>query len=129
MTRYVIDSYAWIEYLDGSVKGEKARGIIEGKNAEVFTSVITIAEVCAKARKMNSDPEEAFRRIVALSRVEPIDPLLAKDAGVFRQDMRKKIENFGLADAIILLTARALNAKVLSGDYHLKGFRETEFLG
>ena len=42
--------------------------------------------------------------------------------------MRKKHENFGLADAIILETARTLNAKVLTGDRHFRAVKEARLL-
>lgn len=127
MTKYVLDSYAWVEYFIGADKGVKARGIIESKN-QIHTSVITIAEVCGKMKKQNLDYEEAYKKMISLSLIEPLDAELAKNAGVLRTETRKNIENFGMADAIILLTARALGAKLVTGDYHLKGFKEAEFL-
>ena len=39
-------------------------------------------------------------------------------------EIRKKIQNFGMADCVILLTARKLNAKIITGDLHFKGFKE-----
>ena len=39
-------------------------------------------------------------------------------------EIRKKIKDFGLADVFVLLTARKLNAKIITGDPHFKGFKE-----
>ena len=128
MTKYVLDSYAWIEYFTGGRKGEKVREIIENPSNEVFTSVITISEVCAKTKKEKRDHEEAFRKIMALSQVEGIEPVLAKEAGVFRQETREKVPDFGMADSIIFITARKLGAKIVSGDKHFKNFKEAVFL-
>jgi len=40
--RYVIDAYAWIEYLRGSEKGEHVKKILEMDN-EVYTCSVTLA--------------------------------------------------------------------------------------
>lgn len=124
MTKYILDSYAWIEYFIASEKGMEVKEIIERQSNEIYTSVITVAEVCGKAKKENADHEGAYKKMLALSKIEGISPELARDAGLARHEIRKKVENFGLADAIVLLTARSLGAKVLTGDYHFKGFKE-----
>ena len=128
MTKYLLDSYAWVEYFLASSSGKKVKEIIEDGKHEIFTSVITIAEVCGKAKKEGMDYNLAFRKITSLSSVAQITPEIAMNAGVARQEIRKKVENFGMADAIILITARGMGAKVLTGDYHFKGFKEAEML-
>ncbi len=128
MTKYVFDSYAWIEYFIASSKGVHVRRLLENGMNEIFTPVIVVAEVCAKAKKDGFDYNEAHRKIVSMSQVESMDSVLARDAGVLKEQTREKIGNFGIVDSIILLTARKLEAKVLTGDYHLKGFEEAEFL-
>ena len=62
------------------------------------------------------------------SKVVGLTPEIAMNAGLLHADMKKKIRNFGLADSIILATARKLRAKVVTGDSHFKGFKETVFL-
>lgn len=44
--KYVVDSYAWIEYFRGSKSGEKAKEFIEG--GEAATATITLAELREK---------------------------------------------------------------------------------
>lgn len=128
MAKYVLDSYAWIEYFIASAKGGIVKEIIENRRNEIITSVITVAEVCGKAKKENEDVNEAYTQMLVLSKIEPISPETAKQAGIVKQEMRKKHENFGLADAIILVTARAIGAKVLTGDRHFKGVKEAQML-
>src|SRR3989344_1284953 len=123
MTKYVLDSYAWVEYFIASEKGRKVKEILEARNNEIHTSVITIAEVCGKAKKENADVEEAYRQMLLISKIESITPEIAKEASSLRHEMRKKEENFGLADAIILVTAKTIGAKVLTGDRHFKGIK------
>ena len=43
MTKFVIDAYAWIEYLEGSEEGMKVSEIIEDDLNDVFTSSATVA--------------------------------------------------------------------------------------
>ncbi len=128
MTKYVLDSYAWVEYFIASEKGRKVRDILEARSNEVYTSVITIAEVCGKVKKENADVEEAYRQMLLLSKIEPITPEIAKKASSLRHEMRKKEEHFGLADAIILVTAKTIGAKVLTGDRHFKEIKEAQML-
>ena len=46
---YVIDTSAWIEYINGSEKANKFKEIIEKE--ELVTSIITIAELSHKFEK------------------------------------------------------------------------------
>ena len=49
--KYIIDSYAWVEYLEGSKLGEKVREIINDKDKEIFSLNLTIAEIVSKKEK------------------------------------------------------------------------------
>jgi predicted nucleic acid-binding protein len=48
--------------------------------------------------------------------VVPIEPQVAGEAGKTKWGMREYSPEVGLADAVVLATARELNAKVLTGD-------------
>ncbi len=128
MTKYVLDSYAWIEYFIASEKGTKVKQILENRGNEVFTSAITIAEVCGKAKKENADVEAAYKQMLALSKIELVTPEVAKEAGPLKEELRKKTKDFGLADSIILVTARGLGARALTGDRHFSGIKEAQML-
>lgn len=43
-------------------------------------------------------------------------------------EMKKEIADWGLADSIVLATARKKRAKVLTGDKHFQNLSETLFL-
>jgi predicted nucleic acid-binding protein len=125
--KYIIDSYAWIEYLDGSSPGEKVKKILEGDN-EIFSLNLTISEVVSRVKRKNGDVDIAFTAINSISKVAEITPEMAKKAGKFHAEIRKKIKDFGLVDSLILILARELNAKVVTGDEHFRGFKETIFI-
>ena len=55
MTKVVVDSYAWIEYLEDSEKGRRAAEFIENNSNEIFTSSASVAEVIGKFLKANKD--------------------------------------------------------------------------
>ena len=122
--KYVIDSFSWIEYLIASSKGAKIKEIIESESNEIYTSIISIAEIASITKRENRDVEEADKTINRLSKIYAINPKFAKEAGLLHAEIRKDIKDFGLADAIILLAARKIGAKVLTGDEHFKNFKE-----
>lgn len=122
--KYVIDAYAWIEYFVESDKGKKVKEIIESRENEIFVSIITIAEVSSIAIRENRDVELGHKIILGLSHVYFINLELAKEAGILHAEIKKKIKDFGLADTFVLLTARKIGAKIVTGDPHFKGFKE-----
>ncbi|OGJ19968.1 hypothetical protein A3K73_03345 [Candidatus Pacearchaeota archaeon RBG_13_36_9] len=127
--KYVIDSWAWIEYLIGSDYGEKVKEIVENKENEVFTCILSIAEIMSMTKRENKDSDSAYNSIVSLSKIYHIDNELSKNAGLLHAEIKKEIKDFGLIDAFILITARELKAKILTGDKHFKNFKEAIFIG
>ena len=59
MTKYVLDSYAWIEYLDGSEKGRFVRELLFDRKNEAITASICVAEVVTKVNSRNQDVTKA----------------------------------------------------------------------
>lgn len=122
--RYVIDAYAWVEYLAGTERGKKVRDILTSER-DVYTSVLTLAEITSKVKRNGNDPETAFVAIAAHSSFVEIDCQLARNAGEVHFEGRKTMHDFGLADAFVLATARRLGAKILTGDEHFRDFEES----
>lgn len=117
---FVIDSYAWIEFFRGTKKGEVAKTFIEsGKSA---TSTMTIAELSEKYERESRNFKENFDFIISQSKLVNLDTEIAILAGKINCENKKKIKNWGMADAIILATANSLNAKVVTGDEHFRTF-------
>jgi len=50
MSSYVVDSWAWREYLDGTPKGTRVRDVVE-KDREIFTTAASLAEVVSVAKR------------------------------------------------------------------------------
>ncbi|MFQ6074564.1 MAG: PIN domain-containing protein [Candidatus Bathyarchaeia archaeon] len=122
--RYVVDAYAWIEYLIGSDAGRRVKAALEREDNEIYTSAVTVAEVVSKTAREGRSPETAYEILVSDSNIIDVNQGLSRDAGLLHAKIRRKIRDFGLADACVLATARSLGAKILTGDPHFKGFKE-----
>ncbi|MEK6844240.1 MAG: PIN domain-containing protein [Nanoarchaeota archaeon] len=122
MTDYIIDTSAWIEYLEGSQKGEAVNKFL--KNEQIFIIPIIISEVVSKAKRLNRNIDLAYSSLIKNSKVFEITPRIAKEAGLLHAETRLKIPSFALADATIICSARAFKAKILTTDNHFKSFKE-----
>ena len=118
MIKYIIDSYAWIEYFEGSRKGEKVKVILE-KN-ECFTSSLSVAEVAVKFIKNSKNASEPCAIISNLSKELAVDHGIAFSAATLYVEKRKSIKDIGIVDVIIIAQARENNLVILTGDEHFK---------
>jgi predicted nucleic acid-binding protein len=124
MLRYVIDAYAWIEYLIGSGPGAKVNAVLEKETNQIYTCAVTVAEVVSKVVREGREPTVAYDILVNNSQIIDVDEELSKDAGLLHAEMRKKEKDFGLADAYVLATSRKLKSKILTGDPHFKNVKD-----
>ena len=124
MTKFVIDSFAWIEYLTGTKPGLKVKKIIDAKAGVLMTTSIILAEVMSKFVREGLDAEHACQIISSLSKVLAVGTTNAKSAGLLHAEIRHRVKDFGLADAFTLAVAKQQNAKILTGDEHFRGFKE-----
>ncbi len=125
--KYLIDAFSWIEYLEGSSKGERVSNILKSDN-EIFVLPLTIGEVVSKTKRKDKNHELAYESITKRAKIISTTPRMAKEAGLLHAEMRKKFSQFGIVDALLVITARNIKARILTGDNHLKQFAETEFL-
>ena len=111
----------------GTEKGEKVREVVES-NVQLYTSPIVIAEIYSKSLRTNGRAEERERFIVERCAIIPIDEEIAIEAAKIHAEAKKTMEDFGLADAFILASARYRNVKVLTGDPHFENFSDSIML-
>lgn len=124
MSRYVVDAWAWVEYLKGSKPGLAVKELLADESSEVFTCAITLAEVISKVARESWDVKAAYSLLSSNSQIVSINEDLSVEAGLTHFEMRKTLKDFGLADAYVLATARKLGSKVLTGDAHFKNVKE-----
>lgn len=123
MTNFIIDSWAWVEYLSGTERGLKLKDIMT-KDNNLFTSIVSFAEIVSAARRKNMSIDTIEDAILSSSEIVNIDIEISKKSGIFHSEIRKTINDFGLGDAFVVITARYLNAKIVTGDQHFKGMKE-----
>ena len=120
---YVIDSYAWIEYFRGTESGKKTRAYVESDSAT--TSVLSLAELREKYLKEKwSSFEEDLAFMTTRSSVTPVDREIALLAGEINHKRKAMKKDWGMADSIVLATARTAFAKVVTGDRHFEGLSD-----
>ena len=131
--RFVIDTYAWIEYFRASLAGGESKQYIEGEGSA--SPIMVVAEVSRKLlREIEAGNETREGRsqrvefIRASSQILDLSFDMAVAAGELDVEMKKKVRGWGLVDSIILTVARSANAKVVTGDEHFRGLREAIFI-
>jgi len=127
--KVIVGSYAWIEYFEGSKKGLLVKEILENEGNEILCSALTVSEIVSKVERTEKDSAQFFEALLAMSKILKIDENIARDAGKRHAVIRKKVKNFGLADAFILAQGEKEGAKILSGDKHFKGMKNVIFIG
>ena len=108
----VLDTWAWVHYWQGDMR---VHPFIEG-TGQLITSVITVAELERHNTHNPAKMEEMLLEIQQRSRIVPIDINIARLAG----NVRSRMKEGGIADALIIATAIINQAKVLTGDPHFK---------
>lgn len=128
--RYVVDSYAWLEYFMGTAAGEKAKEIIDSSENEKLTPTICMAEIYAKVLRTETPERAELQRAFIRSRSAtiPLTEEIAIEAAKIDVEMKKRVVGWELADSIVLSTARKKKAKVLTGDKHFKNLDETTYI-
>jgi len=127
--RYVIDSYAWIEYFMGTKAGEEVRPIIENME-EKITPTICLAEVYAKTLRVENQELAEKQRIFIKekSALAPLDESSAVESAKVQTKMKREIDGWGLADSIVYATALIKKAEVVTGDDHFKKLKNVTFI-
>jgi len=123
----MLDSFAWMEYFMGTAKGEKVKKLVDDE-LQLYTSPIIVAEICFKSLRTDGKADERMEFIIKRCAVVSFDIKIAVEAAKIHAQNRVTIHDFGLADAIILASARSRKIKVLTGDPHFKNFKDAVML-
>lgn len=128
MNRYVVDTSAWIEYYNGTTIGRKVQEIVEDPEMEIATNIITVAELAAFFQNKGLLFDEFKKNLISLSSFGEVSFAFCEEAGKLYAEIRKERKKISFADVFVLLTARKLNARLLTKDSDFRGFKEAEIL-
>lgn len=121
----LIDSCGWIEYfVEGPLAEGYAKYVEQANEETTVTPSIVVYEVYKKIKNARSEQNalEAYAQL-ARTRIIDLTPKLSVEAAEVSLST-----NLPMADSIILATARAYNAQVITSDQHLKNLKEVKFI-
>jgi len=121
---YVIDTWTWVEYYAGRISA--VQEYIENEKFDLFTSVLTLTETINFLHQTESahTSQSVVHEIGIRSLVVPVSRDIAVLAGGYKREGFRG----GIADTIILATARIGNHTVVSGDLHFRGLPDVAFI-
>ena len=130
--KIVIDTYAWIELLIGSERGNKVKELMENAE-EVYTPSTVLAETARKFLREGTDEKTIItwlEIITTASVITQIDSATALEAAKCQLELSQqakisKQNTPSLFDAIVYATARINQCKIITGDEHFKNLPET----
>jgi predicted nucleic acid-binding protein len=114
----VLDSFAWVEYFNGTGAGEKVQGLLD--TVLVVTPAIVVAELSEKYKRLNRDFNPKYDFVRARTSIVPLEEELGRAAGEINFERKKRVKGWGIADSIVLATGRRSGSKVVTGDPHFK---------
>ena len=123
-----MDTYAWVEYLIGSAKGETVRKLFRNEAHEFLTAESSLSELRGWALREKKDFGELFSVVKTNSHIEAVyleDWLEAADV---KSAMRKDMPDFGLMDALLVAKQKRHGGKIVSGDPHFKDMKNVVYL-
>ena len=100
-----------------------ARRYVEATDTAVYTVDIALAELACKLARIGRGPEVAgcLDVVGESSKVVPITPEVARDAGDLILELRRNDSGASVADAVMLAAARKHHAKLVSADTCYEG--------
>jgi predicted nucleic acid-binding protein len=122
----LIDSYGWIEYFgEGPLADSYAVFIEKADEKGAVTPTIVIYEVYKRIKSVKGE-EKALEAYAQMSRTRIVD--LTSSLCMKAADISANL-NLGMADAIIVATANAWDADIVTSDQHLKRVNRVKFIG
>ena len=106
--RLLIDTDVLIEYLRGR---DRAVEYLEGLHADLYVSVVSIAELFAGVRC--EEEEASLKQFLLTFTVLPVTQKVARLGGLYRREYRTS-HGTGIADALIAATAEDSGASLVS---------------
>jgi len=121
----LIDSYGWIEYFgEGPLADSYAAFVEKADEKGAVTPTVVIYEVYRKIKGVRGE-EKALEAYAQMSRTKIVD--LTSSLCLEAADISMSL-NLGMADSVIVATAKAYNAQIVTSDEHLKEIDKVKFI-
>lgn len=116
----LFDTWAWVEYFQGSPEGAMLRPLIEKR--EVATCILSFAELSdLHARAARPGLEDRLLFIASRGPVHEVSHTAATRAGATKWSQRRNGHALGLGDAVIYEVAREHGLEIITGDPGFRG--------
>ncbi len=125
---YLLDTHAWIEYVDGSQKGQTVQALFESADNSFATVEPCLAEIRYWCARKNRDFGAFLAVIRTNSSILPMSAEEWIESGEEKFEQRKKTKDIGLIDCALLVKQRKTGAKIVSGDPHFEKMKNIVFL-
>ena len=120
----LIDSWAWIEFFQGSHAGSTVMSYLED-DSDLIISTINLAEVYRWILRYYDQKTAEEKRMAMKERCMLIS--VDEEIAVQAAEIRNRLK-WGLGDSIVYATARREAARILTGDSDFKGQDDVIFL-
>ncbi len=122
----LLDTSAWIEYLNSTESGNKVKGLLY-QNTGIYTCQLTIAEISVWCYKNNKNPGQYLEKIKKLSSMlEMSEDILVASGRIYCEERGKG--KLSLIDSIIYTTARFHGLVLWTKDGDFKELPDVEML-
>ena len=125
----IIDSWAWIEYFIGSKDGLMLKRLLDNKNYKFITMECTLSELQSYCLRTNNDFNHIYNAIKKNSIILPVLQEHWLEAAKIKNEVRKKVKDFGLVDSILVAKQNEFKCKIVSGDKHFKDMKNVIYIG
>ena len=125
---YIIDTYAWVEYLTGSEKGKRVKELFQDTKNRFITIECCLAELKGWTIKENLHFQEILNIVQTNSKIIPV---LMNDwihAAAIKSEIAKGVRDFGLVDALLIAKQNNLKCRIITADKHFTNLKNIEFL-
>ncbi|MEK6947942.1 MAG: PIN domain-containing protein [Nanoarchaeota archaeon] len=114
----VLDTSAWIEYLNGTEKGLNVKNIID--NGIIYTSSITLAELSKWVHENNGDIFPVIEKVKTSSTLILLEENILVESGKTYNELRKTRKKISLIDSIIYTTCLIHGLNLITKDSDFK---------
>ncbi len=123
----LFDTSSWIEYFEGTHKGNKIKSILETRTV-IYSPIIIIAEISVWASRNGKNPSMYIDFIKKSSKILELNENALDVSGRFYWDRRKNKTKINLIDCIIYTTARLHGLVLLTKDMDFQGLPDVQIL-